>query len=152
MLTKLKYIAIWPLDALIAAQLAYTFYSLTVYPHSLFLFWMLAAWFAVHLISYAVTLFLLRKDIDMDYAGNAAILNRICWILLAGYVVCMGTVIVAIAVGGQIPLWVGFVTSALPLLCLAAVFVRDHQHKSQQKMWAALKQKHYYSDGVEASP
>ena len=74
----------------------------------------------------------------MDYYGMSALLNRICWLLLVGYVVSMVPGIVVIASGGYVPAWYVIVSSALPMINWFLIQWRDKVYESQKQMWATL--------------
>ncbi len=131
----LKYRAVYPVDVLLFLQCSYVTVFMDLHP--LFAASMLSLWIAVIIAGYAFVHYQL-KEIVMDYYGMSALLNRICWIVLAGYVVLMMPGIIVIASGGYVPAGYIILTSALPLINWFLVQWRDKVYESQKQMWDTL--------------
>jgi hypothetical protein len=121
----LKYRSVYPLDVLLFLQCP------------LFAASMLSLWIVTPIIGYAFV-HLWLKEIVMDYYGMSALLNRICWIVLAGYVVLMVPGIVVIASGGYVPAGYVIVSSALPMINWFLIPWRDKVYENQKQMWGTL--------------
>ena len=131
----LKYRAVYPVDVLLFLQCSYV----TVFRdlHPTFASIMLSLWVFVIIAGYAFV-HLQLKEIVMDYYGMSALLNRICWMVLAGYVVLMVTCIIVIESGGYVPAGYVIVSSALPMINWLLVQWRDKVYEDQKQMWAVL--------------
>lgn len=130
-----KYRAVYPVDILLFLQCSYVKVFMDIHPT--FASIMLSLWVFVIIAGYAFVHYHL-KEIVMDYYGMSALLNRICWIVLAGYVVLMVPCIIVLGIGGHVPVWYIILTSALPMINWFLIQWRDTVYEDQKQMWAVL--------------